>query len=584
MWRAKIVFAGFVIFAGLIGARLFYWQILSQGKLLVLAENQYLQILEVPASRGEIQAQDSFPLATNQQAFLVFASIPDLKDKPKEIAQKLAPILADLEIKSGEEQSEEEVEKINQEKLKAKEKELEEKLATRDVVWVALERKIDKDKKEKIENLKIAGIGFREEEKRFYPEASMAAHLLGFVGSDAKGQDQGYFGLEGYYNGQLKGRPGIISQEKDATGKPILLGSLREVEPKNGRTLVTTVDRTVQLIAEEKLKKGIEKYGAKGGSVVVLDPKTGQILAIASEPSYDPAQWQIYKEEDFKNPVVADSFEPGSIFKLVAMSAALNEGVVKPDTICDKCDGPREIGGFTIRTWNNKYYPNSTATQILEHSDNVGMVFVAEKLGLNRYLRYLKKYGFGESSGIDLQEEAVPEFRPSNEWKPIDLAVASFGQGIAVTPIQIARVVATIANGGELVTPYIVSKIVGEDRVFENKPKIVRRVISQETAQVLTEMMVKAVENGEARYFAPKGYQIAGKTGTAQIPIAGHYDPHKTIASFVGFAPADDPKFAMFVRYVQPSSSPYGSETAAPTFFEIAKELFTYWGIGPTEK
>jgi cell division protein FtsI/penicillin-binding protein 2 len=581
MWRAKIVFAGFVIFAGLIGARLFYWQILSQGKLLALAESQYLQILEVPASRGEIQAQDSFPLATNQQAFLVFASIPDLKDKPKEIAQKLAPILADFEIKSGEEQSEEEVEKINQEKLKAKEKELEEKLATRDVVWVALVRKIDKDKKEKIENLKIAGIGFREEEKRFYPEASMAAHLLGFVGSDAKGQDQGYFGLEGYYNGQLKGRPGIISQEKDATGKPILLGSLREVEPKNGRTLVTTVDRTVQLIAEEKLKKGIEKYGAKGGSVVILDPKTGQILAMASEPSYDPTQWQKYKEEDFKNPVVADSFEPGSIFKLVAMSAALNEGVVKPDTICDKCDGPREIGGFTIRTWNNKYYPNSTATQILEHSDNVGMVFVAEKLGLNRYLRYLKKYGFGESSGIDLQEEAVPEFRPSNDWKPIDLAVASFGQGIAVTPIQMARVVATIANGGELVTPYAVSKIVGEDRVFENKPKIVRRVISQETTRVLTEMMVNAVENGEARYFAPKGYKIAGKTGTAQIPIAGHYDPHKTIASFVGFAPADDPKFAMLVRYVQPSSSPYGSETAAPTFFEIAKELFAYWGIPP---
>jgi len=576
MWRAKIVFAGFVIFLGLVGARLFYWQILAQGKLLALAESQYLKILEIPASRGEIQARDSFPLATNQTAYLVFASIPDLKDQPRDIARKLAPILTEFESSVGNGQSKEETEK-----LEAKEKELEGKLTTRNIVWVALARKIDKAKKEKIESLKISGIGFREEEKRFYPEASMAAHLLGFVGSDAKGQDQGYFGLEGYYNGRLKGRPGIISQEKDATGKPILLGNMKEVEPKNGQTLVTTIDRTVQLIAEEKLKKGIEKYGAKGGSVVIMDPKTGQILAMASEPSYDPAKWQQYKNEDFKNPVIADSFEPGSIFKLVAMSAALNEGVVKPDTICDKCDKPREISGFTIRTWNNKYYPNSTATQILEHSDNVGMVFIVEKLGLNRFLRYLKRYGFGEPSGIDLQEEAIPEFRPSSQWKPIDLAVASFGQGIAVTAIQMMRVVAAIANGGELVTPYIVEKIIGEDRVFENKPKIVRRVITPQTAQVLTEMMVKTVENGEARYFAPKGYKIAGKTGTAQIPIAGHYDPHKTIASFVGFAPADDPKFAMLVRYVQPSSSPYGSETAAPTFFEIAKELFAYWGIPP---
>jgi len=581
MWRAKVIFAAFVIFTGLIGVRLFYWQILSQGRLLALAESQYLQVLEIPASRGEIQARDSFPLVTNQEAFLVFASIPDLKNKPEEIAGKLAPILADLEIKDQEEQTGEDPAKIRQNKIEAKENELKEKLTVRNVVWVALARKIDKAKKEKIESLKIAGIGFRPEEKRFYPEASMAAHLLGFVGSDAKGQDQGYFGLEGYYNGQLKGRPGMRSQEKDATGKPILLGNVKEIEPKNGNTLVTTIDRTIQLIAEEKLKKGVEKYGAKGGSVVILDPKTGQVLAMASEPSYDPAQWQDYKEENFKNPIVADAFEPGSIFKLVAMSAALNEGVVKPDTICDKCEGPREIGGFTIRTWNNKYYPNSTATQILEHSDNVGMVFVIEKLGLNRFLRYLKKYGFGESSGIDLQDETVPEIRPTEQWNPIDLAVASCGQGITVTPIQMVRLVATIANGGELVTPYVVSKIIGEENIFENKPKIERRVLNQETAKVLTEMMVKTVENGEARYFAPKGYKIAGKTGTAQIPIAGHYDPHKTIASFVGFAPADDPRFAMIVRYIQPSSSPYGSETAAPTFFEIAKELFAYFGIPP---
>lgn len=561
--------------------RLFYWQVLNQDRLLQLAESQYLKTAEVAASRGEILASDDQPLVTNEAAYVIFGLPKELKSSPPDVAKKLAPILADLneEVTPGELQ--EDFEKINLEKIKAKEKEVEARLSQKGLAWVSLARKVPQEKKDRIEAEKIEGIGARFEEKRFYPESSMAAHLLGFVGSDASGKDTGYFGLEGYYNGQLKGRPGIISQEKDAQGNPILLGNFTEVEPRQGRTLFTSIDRTVQFIVEEKLKKGIEKYGAKGGSVVVADPKTGAILAIASFPSYDPAKWQNYKEEDFKNPLVADTYEPGSTFKLIGMAAALNEGVVKPDTICDKCAGPREISGFTIRTWNNKYQENQTTTDTIVHSDNVGMVFIAEKLGLPRYLRYLSKFGFGEETGIDLQDEASAELRPSKDWKQIDLATASFGQGIAVTAIQMLQAVGVIANSGDLVRPYLVQKIAGDGKTFENHPKVVRDVISEEAAGVLKEMMVKAVEEGEARYFLPKGFKIAGKTGTAQIPIAGHYDPHKTIASFVGFAPSDNPRFVMLVRYTAPSSSPYGAETAAPTFFEIAKELFAYFGVAP---
>jgi len=221
-------------------------------------------------------------------------------------------------------------------------------------------------------------------------------------------------------------------------------------------------------------------------------------------------------------------------------------------------------------------------TEVVEHSDNIGITFVADKLGIDKLASYIDKFGFGKTTGIDLQEESTGNIRPKKEWRPIDLATASFGQGIGVTPIQMLEAVAAVANGGKLITPKVVEKIVddrGETRV---KPDVEKQVISKEAAVQMSEMMVTVVEKGEAQAFAPKGYRIAGKTGTAQIPVAGHYDPNKTIASFVGFAPADKPKFVMLVRFTEPTSSPFGAETAAPTFFAIAKELFNYYGISPS--
>ena len=244
-------------------------------------------------------------------------------------------------------------------------------------------------------------------------------------------------------------------------------------------------------------------------------------------------------------------------------------------------NGPVNVGEYTVRTWNDEYHGTTTMTKILEHSSNVGMVYVGGKLGKEKLIGFLKQFGIGTPTGIDLEEESSPLLRPERDWSEIDLATASFGQGIAVTPIQMVRAVAALANGGALMEPHVVAQIDDKGRSVSIKPKKVRQVISPTTSRIITEMMVAAVDNGEAKWAKPAGYRIAGKTGTAQIPVSGHYDKDKTIASFVGFAPADDPKFVMLVTLREPSTSPWGSETAAPLFFAIARDLFSYWGISP---
>lgn len=576
----RLKFFQLIIFAvtAVIIFRLFYWQFISkiesnsQGSL---REN------EIPAARGEIYTNDGFPLVENQQAFLIYAKPREIKDK-QDIAKTLSPQLISEKYATREAELTEDEKKQKDEEIKTKEKEIINRLENKNLFWVQLARKVPLFVKETIEQKKIEGLGFERDEKRFYPEASMAAQVLGFVGSDKFGQDTGYFGLEGYYDRRLKGKPGRLGQENDPLGLPILVGKYRPVEPEKGSSLYLTLDRVIQFIVEDKLRRAVERYGAKNGTVIVADPKTGRILAMATFPAYNPALRLAYDEDLYKNPAVADTYEPGSTFKLITMSAAIDLGLVKPDTRCDICSGPRQIGGFEISTWNKKYYPGSTMFEVIQHSDNIGMTFVSEKLGMDKFYDYILRFGFGKQTGIDLQEESPGFIREKDQWREIDLATASFGQGIAVTPIQMIQAVGAIANNGKLITPRIVAKITtskGEEEIV--KPNVERQIIAPATAAQIAEMMVNAVENGEAKAFAPKGYRIAGKTGTAQIPLAGHYDPNKTIASFIGFAPASDPRFVMLVRFTEPTSSPFGSETAAPTFFEISKEIFNYLGIAP---
>ncbi|MDO8619100.1 MAG: penicillin-binding protein 2 [Candidatus Daviesbacteria bacterium] len=570
--RIKVIQWFFLSFLLAIALRLFYWQIIQGDALSAKADDQHFVGNKMEATRGAIYFTDGAVLADSKPVFSLFTNPKVIKDsdRPK-VASDLAKILAPIDYPDDVKKN-----------LPQEYADLQTKLS-QNLFYVSLHKDLNLEVKNKIESLSINGIFFEQSSNRFYPEGSSSAHLLGFVGSDARGENTGYFGLEGYYDGELKGIPGYLRNEKDALGAPILIGNFFGSEPTNGKDLVLNIDRTIQYIVEQNLRAGMEKYGAKAASVVVMDPKTGAILALATYPNYDPANFSQFPREYYRNSVVADQYEPGSTFKVLVMAAAIDQDVVKPDTKCDSCTGPVSVGGFLIRTWDNKYFPDISMKDVIVHSDNTGMVFVGKKLGLDKFYSYLENFGFGSLTNIDLQDEFAPDLRPKDTWREIDLATASFGQGIAVTPIQMVRAVAVIANGGLLVQPEVVKQIKDDKAIFTIKPKVIRQVIKPATSQVIKEMMVAAVDQGEARVFKPKGFKIAGKTGTAQIPVAGHYDPTKTIASFVGFAPADDPKFVMLVRYDQPSASIFGAETAAPTFFNISKQLFPYLKIAPTE-
>ena len=531
--------------------RLFQLQILNHSSSKIF---DYLAERKILPERGRIFDRLSNPLVLNNNSYLLYFEPKKINDPPQTI-KKISTIL-----------------EINEASLSSK--------FNKKKDWVAVTI-VTKEKKEEIEKLKISGLGFDYVLKRDYPEASLAAHLLGFVGKNYQGEDIGYFGIEGYYNKDLSGLPGFIQSEKDLLGRPILIGKQEMVEPENGRDLILTIDKNIQGMIKEKLKKGIERYQAESGCVIAADPFSMAILALVCFPDYDPKNYFLFSEEYFKNPAISDLYEPGSVFKPLIMAAALNEKKIKPNDFYNEI-GPISIGEYSIRTWDNKYEGKISMTRILQKSSNVGMVYVGEKLGDEKLYDYLKKYGFGQPTGIDLQGEVSGYLKPKSQWYPIDFATVTFGQGIAVTPIQLIRAFAALVNGGMIFRPYVVLKIIsseGKQKII--KPKKEGQVITNITSQIIKKMLMEVVESGEVKWARPKGYTLGGKTGTAQVPIKGHYDPQKTIASFIGFGPVKEPKFLVLVILRQPKTSPWGSETAAPLFFEIAKELLIYYNIPP---
>lgn len=536
--------------------RLFYWQVLKADALRLEGHGQSSLTLVSTAKRGSVLFSDNFPIATNKVSYLLYAN-PKKVDSFESYARSLSKILG-----------------VDEASISAR--------LNQDLYWVSLQSRLSYEQKEEIEKLNLSALGFEQETERDYPEASMAAHLIGFVGKNQDGENQGYFGLEGFYDRQLRGREGSIYLIKDALGNPILT-DVREDKKIDGRTLVTTVDRSIQYMADTALKTGVENYGAEGGSIVVMESKTGKILASSSYPKFDPGKYWEYDGKYYTNPIVSNLFEPGSTFKVLVMAAGIDSGEIKPDTKCPICDGPVEIAGYQLKTWNNKYYPNSTMTEIIQHSDNTGMVYVGQKLGIEKFMSYIQKFGIGSLTGIDIQGEAIDPLRPERKWKELDLATASFGQGLLVTPIQLITAVNSIANDGQLVKPIVVDKILPPDEEpIEIKPEVIRQTVSRATAKAITWMMVNAVDQGESKFTKIPNYAVAGKTGTAQIAVEGHYDPDNTNASFIGFFPAQNPKITMLVIVNKPKTSIYGSETAAPIFFNVARDLIQYYNIEPS--
>ena len=576
--RIQLLFVGFLVGIGAIIIRLAYWQIIQGQSLKLQAQAQYTATDVTTPERGNIYTSDGYPLVINRPVYTLGAYSPAVKLPPQTIVSEIMPLLKftvdDPAVATDPAKSKAALADIENNTKNT----MLDRLGH--TGYSVLERDLSQEEKEGISALGISGLTFDQSFTRDYPEASMSAAVTGFVGRDNVGESTGYFGLEGFYDRELAGRVGISTVERDAAGNPLLIGDYQTLLGRNGRSLRLYMNRGIEYIVNEELKSAVERYGAAGGDVVVMDPQTGGILAMAGYPSYDPAKFNNYDPGLYKNPVVADAYEPGSTFKVLVMAAALNENAVTETDKCDICTGPVTIGPYTIRTWDNKYHPLSTPEDILVHFDNVGMVWVERKLGRDKMLQYINNYGFGEKTGIDLQEEVSSNLR--DKWGDIDYATSSFGQGIAVTSIQMVRAVAAIANGGLLMEPHVVQAVVGDSGVQAIAPKVVRRVFSADTASRMTSLMVAAVDKGEAKWTDIPGYNIAGKTGTAQIPVAGHYDATKTIASFVGFAPAENPRFVMLVKLREPTSSPWGSETAAPLWFAIARKLLLEYNIPPT--
>ncbi len=527
--------------------RLFYWQIIRGPELQTKSEKQHQTVTVLTAKRGDILDSEGGVLAGTKNLYHLYVYKPQMKISNNDLVELLMTSLTpDQEASTAAD-----LRKYLQDRLALSSN------------WISLKHYLSSDEKEKVEKQKIVGLGFEDEYVRYYPEASMGAHILGFVGQDAAGQEQGYFGLEGYFDRMLKGREGKVRTEKDGQGNPILIGNYQFLHAIEGKAIQTTIDKKIQFVAESYLKEGIQKYQALAGNVIIMESKTGKIKAMASYPNYDPGKFSEFDKSSYKSPLMADLFEPGSIFKPLVMAAALNEKLVTPETKCDICSGPINIGKYTIKTWNEEYHSQTTMTDVIVNSDNTGMVFAARKLGPDKFSDYLSKYGLGKKTKIEIQEEVSGTLREGKKYGEIDLATNSFGQGIAVTPIQIITAINTIANGGKYISPSLI----------EGTTPIQRSVLNPEAASDMTQIMVEAVDRGEAKHAKPAGLSVAGKTGTAQIPIDGRYDPKKTIASFIGFFPSQNPKYTMLVTFREPQTSIWGSETAAPLWFAIAKQL-----------
>jgi len=419
--------------------------------------------------------------------------------------------------------------------------------------------------------------------ERYYPQNSLASHILGFTQADRNGA----YGLEEYYDAFLNERGKGLLEPPNATFASLPASLQRFLPSVAGKDLVLTIDRGVQWIVEEELRSGIAKYGAKGGTIIVMEPQTGAILAMANWPDYDPNQRSAGATDfsRFTNVAISAIYEPGSVFKIVPMAAGLDTGVITPTTVMTD-SGYTIVGERSIYNSDRRANGQVNMTQALARSLNVITAQVADRVGRDDFYRYVRRFGFGERTGIDLADEVPGLLKtPGHEdWSLSDLGTNSFGQGLAVTPLQMVNATAAIANGGKLMRPYAVQERIDDKQVLTTQPEVLAQVIRPETAYDLTEMMVETVDTGNSAARVP-GYRIAGKSGTAQIPTLAGYLKDATIVTFVGFAPADDPKFVLLVKLDQPDPaiSTWAAYTAAPVFSLVSRRLFEHLGIPPDD-
>lgn len=563
-WRLFVVFIFFVLIAIGIVARLFSLQILQYKKFIALAAKQQGNFQGITSRRGTIFFQDKSgnreAAAINKDLYTVALDIKDIVD-PGGLAGELAPLLL---MKSSD---------------------IEGKISEGGPTHKILQRKVDEDAVKKIQALDVKGISFEDESRRMYPGGNMASHVLGFVQFD-KNEENGKYGIEKKFQNELSGDNGILDGIQNSASSLALVGR-RIINPSvNGKDVVLTIDYNIQRRIEEKLALLMEKWQAEKGSITVVDPYTGKILALAVSPAFDPNNFGKTKNINiFLNPVVESSYELGSVMKPVTMASAIDRGVIKPDTTYTDT-GEVKFGTYTIKNFDEQAHGIETMTNVLEKSLNTGAVFAEKRLGSEKFLQYLKLFGFGEKTGIDLPGEIPGNISNLNSGRDIEFATAAFGQGIAVTPMQMAMAGSVIANGGNLVTPYVVDRVIDDSgNEVVTKPEIKRQVIKKETAETVTQMLVSVTEHGFDNHAAVPGYFVAGKTGTAQVPNSeGRGYSSDVIHSFLGYAPAFQPKFLIFMQLNRPRGVHFASTSLTPTFHDLAAYILDYYGVPPDQK
>lgn len=592
--RLKIIKMIVFLFAGIIGLRLFSLQVINNDFYSALAAGQHEIYKAIFPERGRILMKEVggnnnsgdeklYPLATNQSLYLVYAD-PRKIEGAEGLAEKLVDILYMRNKKEGEKLTVEEIEVIEKSEKERLKEEFLTKLKKENDPYEPLSRGVTEATLEKIKELQARGIGYIEEEARYYPEKSLASHLLGFVGvkDDKK---IGQYGLEGYFEEELGGVQGFLSSEKDVAGRWIPISGREWQKAEDGADIVITIDRNIEYFACGKLEEAVKRHDADGGTVVIMDPKTGAILAMCSYPNFNPNEYA--KVEDiniFNNPAIFYQYEPGSIFKAITIAAALDTGKIAPTTTYVD-EGEIKVDDRTIKNSDLKAYGTQTMTQVLENSLNTGSVFAVSQIGPEIFKKYVEDFGFGEKTGVELDFENAGNINSLSKRGKIWSATGSFGQGISVTPIQIVAAFSAIANGGKLVKPYIVDRIIKSDgEVIKTEPKVIHQAISGRTSTLLGGMLVSVIENGHGKKAGVQGYYVAGKTGTAQVAKkdGSGYEKDVTIGSFVGFAPVEDPKFVMLTKIDHPRSTIWAEATAAPLFGEIAKFMLNYLKVPPS--
>lgn len=553
-----------LVIAGLIIVRLYFLQVFSNEYYEELAGNQHYIFKNLVPKRGEIFLKDKegfYPVAVNKEVKMAYAVPKEIEDV-RDASRKVSEI------------------------LEIDERELEERFSKPDDMYEPLKHRLSEEEMQKIKDLKLEGIHLADESFRYYPAGELASQILGFVGWKNK-ELGGRYGIENYFNEELEGKKGELFQNKDNSGGWITTGAKNITPAKNGDTLVLTIDHIIQYETEKIIKSAVEKFEGERGTIIVMEPETGKIKAMASYPNFDPNDYKNQDMKNFRNLAVSDAYECGSVFKPILMAAALDDKKVNPSTTYTDTGRVTEAG-YVMQNSDLKSYGLQTMTEVLEKSLNTGVIYAQKLLGNKNFFEYIKRFGFGEITNIDLPGESGGNISNlKNLNRDINFFTASFGQGITVTPIQLVSAYNAMANGGMLMKPQIIEEIIHSNGEREKiEPVEIRKVISQEASNQISEMLFSVVEEGHGKRAGVPGYRVAGKTGTAQVASSSEkgYEEGKNIGSFAGYAPVDNPKFTVLVRIDDPKAVEWAESSAAPAFGELMKFLLEYENIKPTEE